>query len=105
MHTTIDNIEIQKLIRELKAVDINHIEDPYGLDNIWFEKDGVSIGSCYEQFFRYHGLCTIPILDTERSKKKDMLKWIPVTDAMFYQMFKLVIIAGLNKKLLKRKGK
>ena len=95
--TTIENKEIQKIIRELSGVGIKFVTDPDGFDNICFEKDGQYWKFATNYFFRENGMCmTHEYVRKEKKSGSIVCKWAPITDEMFYQGFKLLIMKKLE---------
>ena len=91
--TTIENIILKKLIKELKNDNISMIDDSENLDNICFINNKGDIWKCYKNlFFRKGGMCKTFTL----TKKKNEISVIDITDEMFYDLMKCFILNKLK---------
>lgn len=107
MKTNIENKWVQKLIADLAKEDIIFYEDQdeteiFGyngkilgkrkLENIVLQRGDKSIKISKDIFFRISGLSTI----IDKVGKNEFYKEIKVTDEMFYQMQKMLILSSFN---------
>jgi hypothetical protein len=79
--------DLLNLIRDLEFLNITYKDSDGELNNVVFEYKGDIYKSCHWFFFRQGGICK-----TIRTKNKKEVEWIDVTDEMFYEMFKKIIL-------------
>lgn len=108
MKTDLNNKWVQKLISDLEKDGIlfsfdtdttpvymwkKHL-DKKVLNNVVFERNGKKVKICNSLFFRESGLCKI----IKENEKDSIFEWITVTDEMFYEAQKQLILYRFNIK-------
>ena len=96
--TNLDNIFIQKLIKELELLNFKLVNDPDNCNNICFKNEENDIWRCSkEMFFRINGMCmTHGFVSKDKRSNSVIIKWIPITDEMFYNIIKVLILNKLQ---------